>query len=167
MLPGNSLDEVFPNLFIGEESAARDLKLLKRMNVTHVLNAAKGKTVYHVNTDEDFYKPVNIQFMSIKAYDGLNFKMSPYFNKAAEFIAQGLASGGKVLVHCREGVSRSATLVLAYLMIKEGMTVQDAVRTVRKSREICPNEGFLQQLCDLNKELQQKDSKTPHGVADH
>ncbi len=60
---------------------------------------------------------------------------------------------GKVLVHCREGVSRSATLVVAYLMLKEGMTVQDAIRTVRESREICPNEGFLQQLCDFDKEL--------------
>lgn len=72
---------------------------------------------------------------------------------------------GKVLVHCREGVSRSATLVVAYLMLKEGMTVQDAVRTVRESREICPNEGFLQQLCDFDKELQQKNSQTPHGVS--
>lgn len=56
-------------------------------------------------------------------------------------------------MHCVQGVSRSATLVIAYLMIKHHMTVQDALRLVRSKREICPNPGFLQQLCDLNEQL--------------
>lgn len=60
---------------------------------------------------------------------------------------------GKVYVHCRMGISRSATLVLAYLMIKRDFSAQGAVRTVRRHREIIPNDGFLQQLCNLNEEL--------------
>ena len=60
---------------------------------------------------------------------------------------------GKILVHCREGRSRSASLVLAYLMKERHLTLQDATRTVRFKREICPNEGFLQQLCNLNDKL--------------
>ena len=60
---------------------------------------------------------------------------------------------GKVMVHCKVGASRSATIVLAFLMIKRYMTVQEAVRMVRAKREIAPNEGFLQQLCDLNDKL--------------
>jgi hypothetical protein len=60
---------------------------------------------------------------------------------------------GKVMVNCKQGASRSATLVLAFLMIKRHLTVQDAVRTVRAKREIAPNPGFLQQLCDLNEKL--------------
>lgn len=51
------------------------------------------------------------------------------------------------------GISRSSTLVLAYLMIKRGFSAQEAVRTVRRHREIIPNDGFLQQLCNLNEEL--------------
>lgn len=58
------------------------------------------------------------------------------------------------MVHCREGISRSATLALAYLMIKKGLKAQEAMRTVRAQREIIPNDGFLQQLCDLNEKLQ-------------
>lgn len=160
LLPSNALDEVFAGIYIGEESAARDLKSLRKNGITHVLNAAKGKDRYHVNTNQDFYKADKIKFMSIEATDTMNFKLYNFFDETSEFISQGLAAGGKVLVHCREGVSRSATVVLAYLMLKEGMSAQDAVRTVRNSREICPNEGFLQQLCDLNEKLRAKQELT-------
>ena len=60
---------------------------------------------------------------------------------------------GKVLVHCVQGISRSATLVIAYLMLKHHMTVQNAVRLVRAQREIWPNQGFLQQLCQFDETL--------------
>ena len=56
-------------------------------------------------------------------------------------------------MNCRQGVSRSATIALAFLMIKRHMTVQDALRMMRAQREVCPNDGFLQQLCDLNDKL--------------
>lgn len=60
---------------------------------------------------------------------------------------------GKVMVHCKVGASRSATIVLAFLMIKRHMTIQEAVRMVRARREIVPNDGFLQQLCEFNEKL--------------
>lgn len=60
---------------------------------------------------------------------------------------------GKVLVHCMVGMSRSATCVLAYLMINRKMSAAEAIRTVRMHRDIHPNEGFLQQLADLDNEL--------------
>ncbi len=60
---------------------------------------------------------------------------------------------GKVMVNCVQGASRSATIVLAFLMLKCHMTAQDATRKVREHREISPNDGFLQQLCDLNDKL--------------
>ena len=60
---------------------------------------------------------------------------------------------GKVLVHCMVGMSRSATCVLAYLMISRKMSSAEAIRTVRMHRDINPNEGFLQQLADLDNEL--------------
>ena len=60
------------------------------------------------------------------------------------------------MVNCKQGASRSATIVLAFLMIKRHMTVAEATRLVRSKREICPNDGFLQQLCDLNEKLKTK-----------
>ncbi|KAL8202234.1 UNVERIFIED_CONTAM: hypothetical protein K2H54_003843 [Gekko kuhli] len=61
-----------------------------------------------------------------------------------------LTFAGKVLVHCAMGISRSATLVLAFLMIRENKTLVDALNTVRQHRGVCPNSGFLSQLRDLD-----------------
>lgn len=60
---------------------------------------------------------------------------------------------GKVLVHCKMGVSRSATCAIAYLMIDRNMTASEALRTVRRNRNIRPNDGFMLQICKLDHEL--------------
>lgn len=58
-----------------------------------------------------------------------------------------------MLVHCARGISRSAALVLAYLMLREGLTLVEAVEAVRRHRNILPNAGFLKQLCQLDSAL--------------
>ena len=52
-------------------------------------------------------------------------------------------------MHCGEGISRSSTLVIAWLMLKRGYPLKEAVRQVVKHRNILPNQGFLLQLCQL------------------
>ncbi len=54
------------------------------------------------------------------------------------------------------GMSRSATLVLAYLMLKRRLRLRDAVQTLVKKRAIYPNRNFLNQLLELEEELQRK-----------
>lgn len=60
---------------------------------------------------------------------------------------------GKVLVHCHVGVSRSATLVLAYLMLKQHLTLVEAICAVKENRGVTPNRGFLRQLIKLDCQL--------------
>ncbi|TVC49514.1 Dual specificity phosphatase DUPD1 [Bagarius yarrelli] len=68
----------------------------------------------------------------------------------------------KLLVHCVMGRSRSATLVLAYLMIQEKMTLVDAIEQVKRRRQIIPNWGFLKQLRELDTFLLEKGSEHTH-----
>ncbi|KAM4525742.1 dual specificity protein phosphatase 13B-like [Fundulus diaphanus] len=146
------MDEVYPGIYIGDMYAAKDKKTLQAQRVTHVLNAADGK--FNVNTGPGFYRDTNIVYHGVEAFDMSSFDLSPFFYPAANFIKNALSlPAGKVLVHCAMGLSRSSTLVLAYLMIHENMTLADAIKTVSANRNVSPNEGFLEQLRSLDKKL--------------
>ncbi|CAL4127387.1 unnamed protein product [Meganyctiphanes norvegica] len=154
--PTNPYDEVFPGVLLADADTALSTSVLKDLGVTHVLNAAQGHNsdVYggYVNTNMSYYRRHNIGFLGIPAMDMPAFYMKPYFEEAAEFINNALKMNGKVLVHCQCGISRSAALVLAFLILKRGMTVQTAMATVSARRNIFPNQGFMEQLCDLDYE---------------
>ncbi|XP_065753290.1 dual specificity protein phosphatase 3 isoform X1 [Phocoena phocoena] len=171
-LPSQPCNEVTPRIYVGNAigstmlngreirryrqggSVAQDIPKLQKLGITHVLNAAEGRSFMHVNTSANFYKDSGITYLGIKANDTQEFNLSAYFEKAADFIDQALAQkNGRVLVHCREGYSRSPTLVIAYLMMRQKMDVKSALSIVRQNREIGPNDGFLAQLCQLNDRL--------------
>ncbi|KAF8219631.1 phosphatases II [Tricholoma matsutake] len=72
--------------------------------------------------------------------------------KADAFI--DAAKSGKILVHCSAAVSRSPTIVTAYLMKKHGMTLKEALGLIVRARPpACPNAGFLAQLKELEFKL--------------
>jgi len=154
--PTNPYDEVFPGVLLADADTALSTVVLKDIGVTHVLNAAQGHNsdVYggYVNTNISYYRRHNIAFLGIPAMDMPAFYMKPYFEEGAEFINNALKMNGKVLVHCQCGISRSASLVLAFMILKRGMTVQTALATVSARRNIFPNQGFMEQLCDLDYE---------------
>ncbi|XP_053730540.1 dual specificity protein phosphatase 5-like isoform X4 [Synchiropus splendidus] len=86
----------------------------------------------------------------------------PMANSAVKEVMtfMALTSGGKVLVHCAVGVSRSAALVLAYLMIHHHLSLLAAIHCVQHKRWIFPNRGFLRQLIKLNHDRQTGSSNT-------
>ncbi|XP_062435743.1 dual specificity protein phosphatase 13A [Rhea pennata] len=150
----NHVDEVWPNLFLGDLVTAHNRFILWKMGVTHVLNAAHG-TVYSQG-GQDFYG-ATIDYYGVPAYDLPDFDISQFFFSAAEFIHKALNTpGAKILVHCAVGVSRSASLVLAYLMINHHLSLVEAIKTVKEHRWISPNRGFLKHLRNLDVQLRQK-----------
>ncbi|MBN3323506.1 DUS3 phosphatase, partial [Atractosteus spatula] len=140
--------------FSGPRFVAQNVMRLQRLGVTHILNAAEGNSFMHVNTNADFYAGTGITYHGMKANDTEHFNLSAFFEEGADFIDKALAQkDGRVYVHCREGYSRSPTLVIAYLMLRHNMDVKTALSMVRQKREIGPNDGFLRQLCQLNEKL--------------
>ncbi|XP_077310158.1 dual specificity protein phosphatase 13A-like isoform X2 [Lithobates pipiens] len=126
---------------------------LWKLGITHVLNAAHGRM--HSDGSPEFYGS-SITYHGVPANDLPDFDISQYFYSASEFIHEALNTlGARVLVHCVVGISRSASLVLAYLMIHHQLSLTQAIEKVQENRWIFPNAGFLQQLLHLEKELHQ------------
>ncbi|KAJ8361630.1 hypothetical protein SKAU_G00181550 [Synaphobranchus kaupii] len=144
------VDEVWPNLFLGDMFMSHDRYGLWKLGITHVLNAAHGKTC--CKGSDDFYG-TTVNYHGVPANDLPTFDLSPYFFPAAEYIHEALSTpGARIFVHCAVGVSRSAALVLSYLMIYHGFSLVDAIQKVKENRWIFPNRGFLKQLrvLDIN-----------------
>ncbi|KAM3606609.1 uncharacterized protein V6R79_019631 [Siganus canaliculatus] len=160
--PTGHMNQVWPNVYIGNEVAARDKGTLHSLGITHIINAAHGppkpgpRFCPYVNTGPRFYQDMSVDYYGIEADDATDFILSPFFYSTARYIRAALAMGGRVFVHCLMGVSRSATLVLAFLMIVEGLRLQEAVAAVKPHRDICPNTGFLQQLRSLDRSLEKE-----------
>lgn len=123
------------------------------IGVTHVLNCAcqPGSKL-----NEDYYKSSNIKFKGLDLEDVCKENITRYFEEANYFIDDALKNNGKVLVHCLAGISRSATITIAYLMKVHQMTLEEAAITVKKARSIMPNEGFIRQLVEYDYQLKQE-----------
>ncbi len=79
--------------------------------------------------------------------DACEVPISEYFHDVIEFIEAARQRGDQVLIHCAAGVSRSATLMIAYLMWKRHWTRKEAVEYVVARRKVVdPNDGFMDQL---------------------
>ncbi|KAL3045481.1 hypothetical protein OYC64_013703 [Pagothenia borchgrevinki] len=150
----NAVDEVWPNIFIAEKSVAVNKARLKRMGITHILNAAHGTGVY---TGESFYSGMSITYLGIEVDDFPEADIAVHFRPSAEFLDEALLTHkGKVLVVSMMGASRSAVLVASYLMIFHNLSIMEALSSMRKKRSINPNEGFLKQLRNLNETLMEE-----------
>eukprot|EP00042_Codosiga_hollandica_P037269 m.291546 g.291546 ORF g.291546 m.291546 type:complete len:90 (-) comp55099_c0_seq3:50-319(-) len=82
--------------------------------------------------------------------DHPDFAISDALDLCLPFIEEAVTARSAVLVHCNAGVSRSVTVVLAYLMRKQGFALDDALALVKDKRPCAqPNSGFLAQLRKL------------------
>ena len=92
------------------------------------------------------------KYMALELMDSPRFRISDYFPICTKFIDDALGVGGKVYVHCHQGVSRSCSIVIAYLMLKRSMSFIDAQDFVKSQRSVCrPNVGFTAQLIEWGK----------------
>ncbi|KAK3922768.1 Dual specificity protein phosphatase 3 [Frankliniella fusca] len=147
-LIGLDCDEVYPNLYIADKRTAQDIDYLLLLGVTHILNVAQQDIQTAIR-----YRSHNINYMGIPMQDDIGFQISLYFYITAGYIDRAIKDGGKVLVNCFRGVSRSGAIALSYLMIKHGIGASLALRIILQKRHISPNDGFLNQLSVLDNVL--------------
>jgi atypical dual specificity phosphatase len=96
----------------------------------------------------------NVESIKLDVLDKPNESLVKYFDFVADKINEVAESGNCCLIHCVAGVSRSATMVIAYLMKHKKMSLRDAHSLVKSKRPfIRPNMGFWTQLIDYEKKL--------------
>ncbi|KAG0057081.1 Dual specificity protein phosphatase 1 [Gryganskiella cystojenkinii] len=167
---------VLPHLFLGAEHNAMDVTTLNKLGITGVLNVAveiaedeeKEKESESTTTKSTIVtvqgkhsSPTNsnnhgIQYKSL-AWTHHQQNLLSEFPEGFEFIDGIRSEGGKVLVHCQLGVSRSASMVIAYVMKTREMGLTDAYDFVKaRSAVISPNMGLMYQLAEFEKSLTKK-----------
>lgn len=144
-------DEIIPNLFCGSLRSAQSQMVYRKLHITYVLTVGRG--LMPVPPEGGVHKTIIVDDIP-----GANILFS--FQEAVDFIDDGLRRKQGCLVHCFAGLSRSATTVIAYLMIKKGMRLDEAYLLTKKGRPaILPNKGFFDQLVELDHELYPKASR--------
>ena len=85
----------------------------------------------------------NFMYKTIRVADMEEENLLDHLEDTNAFIEKAIDQGGSVLVHCRAGVSRSATVMIAYTMHRLKCNVQTAFKHVKSKRFIMPNAGFM------------------------
>jgi len=129
-------DLVIPNLYLG--SVCTDKESLQSKQITHILTVSDEFPPAH----PDFF---TYMVINVDDYPGAN--LVDTFHEAADFIDKGRQSGA-VFVHCAAGISRSPTVVTAYLLLRShASTPTEALSLIKKTRPfVSPNSGFMRQI---------------------
>lgn len=143
------MDLVRSGLFLGGQTAEEaPIEDLKAYGITHVLQLGTNYiTMSPSHPDELAYLCIDIHDK-----DEADLIKALRKHKAMEFMDAAVQYPNGLLVHCQMGMSRSATTVIVYLMLREGLTFWDAlVQTVSARRVVSPNPGFCRQAKAVEK----------------
>eukprot|EP00732_Lithocolla_globosa_P002209 Lithocolla_globosa_v1_NODE_1383_length_2618_cov_3.822083.p2 type:complete len:249 gc:universal NODE_1383_length_2618_cov_3.822083:1651-2397(+) len=125
-------------LYLGDERVSKSFSDLKKCGISAVLNTA-------IQCDNPFEK--ELEYLKFFYHDDERQKMD--WDKGVDFITKCVQNNNAVYVHCIQGISRSASFVIAYLMKTNQLTLKQALNEVRAKRSIInPNRGFLFQLLE-------------------
>ncbi|KAJ3015989.1 UNVERIFIED_CONTAM: Dual specificity protein phosphatase 5 [Siphonaria sp. JEL0065] len=132
-------------LYLGDAYHAANKQLLQELGITRILNAAEGE-IYNFHSDDAEFEYSKFEFVEGQScvQDVPSYPLDQHFPQAVEFLARARQDNAKVLVHCAMGVSRSTSMILAYL----------TPLFVKQSRSVInPNAGFMGRLLAFEQQL--------------
>lgn len=146
-----------PSIYLGPRSSASSTSFLAANDISHILSVGSSPP----------RQVPGIDYHRLSLTDSPSSSIARVSRAANEIIELALATPtasnepnpvtqrrpGKILVHCSAGVSRSPTIIVAYLMQRHHMTLKEALGLVVRARpSVCPNPGFLSQLKEMERE---------------
>jgi len=141
---------ILPGLYLGSWRDATNQEWLKQTGISVIVSALTRSEF------RDYMLPLDLEVRDvyhIEVDDCHEEVIHPHFRLVHNIIQSAHKEGKQVLIHCAGGISRSPTLVIAYLMLEKAWSFQEALTYVLMRREIDPNDGFRQQLEDFSASL--------------
>ncbi|XP_051884451.1 dual specificity protein phosphatase 22-A [Pristis pectinata] len=141
---GTGMSKILDGLYLGNIRDSQDKDNLVKNGVTHILSICNNA------------KPVleDMKYLCIPASDSSNQNLIQYFKECIKFIHESRIHGGGCIVHCLAGVSRSTTMVVAYLMTVTDYSWEECLFAVKSVRSYAsPNISFQQQLQEFDATL--------------
>ncbi|KAI5124210.1 hypothetical protein M0805_005060 [Coniferiporia weirii] len=138
--------QVLPRLYLGDFNDASDESELIRLRVTHVLSVLETPPSFDFKSGHG----TTLKKLHLPMKDSFAANIHRHFDTSTSFIREALAEPDSVvLVHCLQGISRSATIVAAYLLasLSNFNSADDVLRFLKEKRSVVfPNHGFVRQL---------------------
>ena len=139
--------QILPHLYLGCRKVAACLPSLRENDITRVLNVTSSVPNQFQDMDGFVYKQIAVE-------DSHEVDMIEHLPEAFCFIEEAKNRGEKVLVHCHAGMSRSVTVIIAYLMKYYHYTLDNAFDFVKQRKQnISPNFSFMGQLIEYEARL--------------
>ena len=130
-------------LWLGNLAAAENVSDLKEKNIGYVLSVIDGISMENLYKR---YEQNGILYKHIVIHDSMAANQYEHFEEAVEFIQNGLKTSN-VYVHCFMGVSRSASMVIAYQISTRKKKYGEILNFVKGKRPIVgPNYNFVKML---------------------
>ncbi|EJF56347.1 DSPc-domain-containing protein [Dichomitus squalens LYAD-421 SS1] len=138
-------------LFLGSFSAILDPSLLASNHISALVQVLDAPWLPSVEAHAA--QGNKLECYRLDILDSTSADLRPHLESTVRWIDDRLRRGLNVLVHCQQGVSRSAAVVIAYLIYTQNMSYDSAFDLVKRKRAcIKPNSGFVRCLQDWEKQ---------------
>ena len=126
-------------MFLGTFKNANNLEELKILRIKYILNCAIEIKPRNL--------PNYIKYFHLNLTDSPTTDITKFFEQAFSFIELARKKKEKILIHCKLGISRSPTILIAYFIKNMGHTTMSALEFLKSKRsQVHPNPGFITQL---------------------
>ncbi|KAJ4473630.1 protein-tyrosine phosphatase-like protein [Lentinula aciculospora] len=133
---------IIPRLYLSDLATAVDEEIMQKLGVTHVVSILDWAPEFLASIPAPHR-------LHIRLADSATSDILAHLDTTTHFVRRALEGNESnvVLVHCFQGISRSATVICAYLISTAGMTAMESINFVQSKRRIAsPNNGFRKQL---------------------
>lgn len=148
--------QIDDNVYLSNYGVASNPDVLKLLGITHILNCTKDCPFAGSNGVDDTQLSTSnfpYHFLRVPVVDETDQEIHLYFEQAIKFIQDALSNQNcRVIIHCKHGQSRSATIAAAWLIYCKGYTTENSISYLKLCRpKVGPNDGFIEQLKSFEK----------------